>query len=70
MEKVRNAWLAPRMTRERRGRLKYVNQTQREETIAEENRGSEPWQDVVGVRCDGSFDVAMAKLVEEMLKQC
>ena len=35
---------------------------------SEENSGGQSWQDVPDVGCAGSSDVAMAKLVESMLK--
>ena len=41
--------------------------TGRRGTIAEENRGGEPWQTVADVRSGGSFDVAMAQLVERKI---
>ena len=36
----------------------------------EENRGSEPRQDVPDVRSGGSFDLAMAELAAWKLKRC
>ena len=44
--------------------------SRRRVAATEDNRGSEPWQDVPDVRSGGSLDVAMAKLAAWKLKRC